>query len=84
MEWHPRMNARPTRWTCSAGRWAPVFGEIVQVDVHRNMLWVSVFVATAIDKEGARTDLGEFTSGDAAVEALWERYMNDVTTPARR
>ena len=78
MDWHPRSNARPTRWTCSAGRWARVYGIVEQVDVHRNMLWTAVYLATAVSKEGVRTNLGEFPTGDAAVEALWDAYMNDI------
>lgn len=75
--WHPRRNAFPNRWVCRNGRWGTVFGEVEGVDTRRAGLPVTVYLATVIN-EGVRTPLGEFPTGDAAVEALWLEFMNRV------
>lgn len=72
--WHPRRDAYPTAWTCRNGRWGTIYGRIEAADVHRNMLWTTVYRAWAIE-EGVLTDLGEHPTGDAAVEACWAAYM---------
>lgn len=74
VEWHPRQNARPTSWTLSNGRWGPVYGRIELVDVHRQMLWSSVYRAY-LTLPGVTRDLGEFEHGDVAAIALWEAYL---------
>jgi len=71
--WHPRVDAYPTAWTCRNGRWGTTYGRVEAEDVHRDMLWSTVYRAWAIH-EGMRTDLGEFPTGDAAVEACWAAF----------
>ena len=61
----------------SNGRWGTVFGRIDLEDVHRNMLWSSVYRAWFL-RPGITLDLGEFPTGDAAAEALWAEFMRSV------
>ena len=74
MDWHPRQNTRSKQWICSNGRWGTIYGIIELQDVHRNMLWTQVYRAWRIH-EGIQTDLGEFSSGDAAAEACGDAFM---------
>lgn len=75
--WHPRTNAFPTRWTLRNGRWGTIFGEIEALDVRRNGLPTTVYMATPIS-EGGRREPKEFPTGDAAAEALWNHFMRQV------
>lgn len=75
--WHPRANAYPNQWICRNGRWGTIYGAIEAEDVHRDMLWITVYSAWFIS-EGTRTPLGEFPTGDAASEALWGKFVERI------
>lgn len=77
IDWHPRGNVRRTGWTVSNGRWGEIYGRIDLIDVHRNMLWTSVYTATYL-RPGIARELGEFPDGDAAAVALWDEFMVEV------